>query len=70
MVDSFSHTTSPNSFTNIAFLFEYGSVRRKRANKNSAMSTNFGTNMFLLFQLRKLTPTLAILFTNKEAIEV
>ena len=70
MVNSFSHTTSPNSFTNVSSLFEHGSVRGIWANKKSAKSNTFGTKMFLLFQLRKRIPTLAILFPNKGARDV
>ena len=70
MVDFFSHTSSPNSYTNVSSLFEHVSVRGKWANKKSAKSNKFGTKMFPLFQLKKRIPTLAILFTNKGAIHV
>ena len=66
VVDSFSHHLIVLRIS----LFEQGRVRGKWANKISAKSNNFGTKMFLLFQLRKRIPTLAILFTNKEAINV
>ena len=49
--DSLSHTILLNSFTNVPSLFEHESVRSKWANKKSAKSNNFGTKIFLLFQL-------------------
>ena len=50
------------AFTNDSFsLFEHGTARGKRAKqKNSAKSNKFGTEMFLMFLLRKRIPTLYI----------
>ena len=67
MVDSFSHTTSPNVFSLSVWTWKCQEVNERI---KSAKSNNFGTKMFLLFQLRKRIPTLAILFTNKGAIDV
>ena len=50
IVDSLSHSTPPNSFTNVSSLFEHGSVRGKWANKNQQSQT-------ILYQNVSFVPT-------------
>ena len=57
MIDSFSHIPSPNSFKNDSSL----NLKVSKVNdRNKTKSNNFGTEMFILFLLRKRIPTLDI----------